>query len=507
MLAAQLYSFGQTPTVLWEKSYGGTALDIAYGIVHAPGKGFTICGRAGSGGDITNNHGSSDFWLVNADPSGNILWQRSYGGSGFEIGRCIAVAPDSGFFAAGCSYSSDGDVTSNNGEMDGWVIRTDANGNLQWQIPLGGPGYEQFYGIAATSDGGCIVTGFTDSIGGDVTNFHGGTADVWVIKIDKDGIMEWQKTYGGTDAEVGYALLETADTNYLVAGYTISEDGDVAALHGGTDVWLLKLDDTGKIVWEKTYGGTGFEGADAIINVGDGFVVSGSSTSDDGDLTNNHGGYFGDCWVFKVNDTGQLQWQSTYGGFNNESARSVYRAKDGGYIIAGYTDSPNSPDGQVTGLHGLKDYWVLKIDSVGNLIWQKTLGGSADDEAYGILQMSDSTYIVAGYTNSTDGDITSNHGFGDCWIVNITDHPVNGTGDLQIESITVYPTITNGVVYINTPSPIKDIETVVYDCFGKKQAHALYDNKHVDLHDLPPGLYFLKLSHKNGSKVFKILRD
>ncbi len=503
LLPVQL--FAQTPVMTWNKSYGGTALDDASGIVKTSSGGFAICGKGSSNdGDITGYHGSGDFWIVNCDPAGNIIWQHTYGGTSWEYARCIASAPDNGFFVGGTSYSSDGDVTYNHGDMDGWVIKTDMSGNLEWQISLGGPGLEQFYAISATVDGGCIVVGFTDSIGGDVSHFYG-SSDIWVVKLDLSGHIQWEKAYGGSAGEIGSAILQTNDNGYMIGGFSISTDGDLTSVHGGTDVWIIKTDSGGNIIWQKTYGGTGFEGAEDILPTKDGgFVVVGQSNSVNGDLTANYGGYFGDCWLFKIDAAGQLQWQKNYGGSGNDIGRSVSTSLHRGYIISGSTESN---DGQVDGNHGLKDYWVIETDDTGNLLWQKTLGGSANDESYGVIAMADSSYIVAGFTGSSDGDITSNHGFDDYWVVNLKAPSLNIIDEKAHNNISIYPNVTNGLIHINLPGDNKTFNIELYDIVGRLLNKNSVNGTHTTYRlngQLIPGPYYLRLYNETDSKSFKI---
>ncbi len=252
-------------------------------------------------------------------------------------------------------------------------------------------------------DGGYIVAGKSSSNDGDVTNHHGsiGSMDYWVVKLDSTGTIQWQKCLGGTYGEVGYSIQQTDDDGYIVAGYSSSNDGDVTNNHGSVDYWVVKLDSLGTIQWQKCLGGSRDEEGYSIQQTADGgYIVAGSTYSKDGDVTNNHGK--SDYWVVKLDSTGTIQWQKCLGGTHDDEALSIQQTADGGYIVAG--DS-GSNDGDVTNNHGKTDYWIVKLDSTGIIQWQKCLGGSSYDEALSIQQTADGGYIVAGGTESHDGDV------------------------------------------------------------------------------------------------------
>ena len=346
-----------------------------------------------------------------------IQWQKTLGGSSSDEAHSIQQTTDGGYIVVGIAYSNDGDVTNNHGSHDYWVVKLDANGNRIWQKTLGGSSIEDAWSIQQTTDGGYIVAGYTESNDGDVTGNHGG-ADSWIIKLDDNGNKIWQKTLGGSSADGAQSIQQTTDGGYIVAGSTASNDGDVTGNHGDYDAWIVKLDPNGNKLWQKTLGGSSADGAQSIQQTTDGgYIVAGDTYSNDGDVTGNHGGY--DYWVVKLDANGNRIWQKTLGGTRGEQAYSIKQTKDGGYIVAGLT---YSNDGDVTGNNGsssFSDYWIVKLDANGNKLWQKTLGGSSSEIAYSIQQTSDGGYVVAGGTGSNDGDVTGNHG-SDYWIVKLT---------------------------------------------------------------------------------------
>lgn len=330
---------------------------------------------------------------------------------------------------SGFTRSSDGDVTGihgNSGNADCWLVKIDSLGNIIWQKTFGGSKEEAMYGtVNQTFDGGYIFVARSQSSDGDLTFNHGGVDDAWVVKLDGNGNIEWQHSYGGSDRDEPYCIQQTSDSGYIFVGDTYSSDGDITSNHGSYDCWVVKLDKKGIIEWQKTYGGSGEDAGYYIEQTSDGeYIVAGGSSSRDGDLPANRG--YWDLWVMKLNTSGSIIWNKTFGGSWDDYAYCIHETKDGGFIVSGDT---RSPDGDVTGYHGNygeHDGWVLKLSSQGDLRWQKTLGGSSLEEAYDIKETSDGGYIFTGSALSDDGDVVGHHGTvdkSDFWVVKLNFPP------------------------------------------------------------------------------------
>jgi PKD repeat protein len=236
-----------------------------------------------------------------------------------------------------------------------------------------------------------------------------------VVKLDGDGKVLWQRCFGGSNSDSASSIQQTSDGEYIVAGATSSDDGDVSGNHGDADAWVVKLDAAGKVLWQRCLGGSNLDSASSIQQTSDGgYIVAGETSSDDGDVSGNHGDR--DAWLVKLDADGKIAWQRCLGGSIEDGARSVQQTVDGGYILAGYTESI---DGDVSGNHGDRDAWVVKLDDGGEISWQRCLGGSGWDDASSIQQTSDGGYILAAETWSYDGDVIGNHGWYDAWVVNM----------------------------------------------------------------------------------------
>jgi len=294
-----------------------------------------------------------------------ITWQKCLGGSGEDFAEAFVYTSDGGYALTGYSTSNDGDVSGNHGGQDYWVVKLSAKGSIEWQRSLGGSADDYAYAIIESSNGGYVIAGFSNSNDGDI-KLNRGENDYWVIKLDKNGNTEWTKSLGGSGSDFAYSVTESKDGGFVVAGSTESTDGDITSNKGGYDYWVVKLDSMGNILWQKTYGGSGDDWATTITVANDGYLIAGASLSTDGDITLSLGSY--DYWVIKLNESGDLQWQKSFGGPGSDYARSVALTKDAGFILSGYVFSDG---GDITGFHGDKDMWILKLDSMGIIEWQK----------------------------------------------------------------------------------------------------------------------------------------
>lgn len=288
---------------------------------------------------------------------------------------------------------------------------------VQWQATYGGGGNEEANSIKQTADGGFIIAGYSTSQNGDVSGHHGTSlhADFWILKLDNSGKISWQKSLGGTDNDIARSVATTSDGGYIVAGDTYSNDYDVHGNHGSQDAWIVKLNSSGDTLWERCYGGTLNETANSIIQTTDGgYLVAGYTNSADDDVSKS--GVGEDIWILKLAANGDISWSKTYGGNNDDEAYSIV-ANGSSYLVAGMSKSSN-----ISGHHGnagSSDDWVFEIDNTGTQLWSKLLGGSGDDEAHAINATADGGVIIGGFSNSSDGDISGNHGNNDYWIVKL----------------------------------------------------------------------------------------
>lgn len=489
------------PVIEWEKALGGSGSDQANAVEQTADGGYIVAGATNStNGNVTGNHGGYDYWVSRLDGSGTLMWQKALGGSADDRAYAIEQTDDGGYVVVGSTLSTNGDVTGNHGLMDLWVVKLNTSGVIQWQNALGGTAIDAGSAIHQTSDGGYVIAGSTQSTDGDVTGHHGGT-DYWVLKLDAVGELQWQSALGGTGADFANSIEQTSDGGYIVAGNSESNDGDVTGNHGGGDYWIVKLDGSGDIEWQSAMGGTGGFPGDIASSVrptlDGGFIVAGLSSSNDGNVSGNNGGV--DAWVIKLDGTGSIQWQKALGGSGFDEARSVDQTIDGGFVVAG---SSSSNDGDVSGNHGgAYDQWVLKLDNAGEIQWQSALGGAGDDRAYSIEKTSDNGFVLSGFSNSSDGDVTGGHGGYDYWVVRLATDPSFLPDHDQEHWLSLYPNPSSGsVTLVSTDEHDPRLRVDVYDSAG--QLVATFDRSHVivtgdqitiALDGLPAGVYSLLL--------------
>jgi len=344
-------------------------------------------------------------------PGIDTLWTRTIGGLQDDQGQSVKVTPDGGYVVAGFTHSIGA------GENDYYLLRVGVGGDLLWDTTYGFVRNEQAYGIAVTGDGGYAICGFTNSIGSGIedvylvrtdadgdtifTRTYGGTtgdagygiadltnsgfaicgirgSDIYMIRTDTIGDTLWTRTFGGSGNDFGNSLARTADGGFVICGATNSFGS------GLSDVYLLKVDGSGNLLWSKTFGGTKNDwGASVVPDLDDGFIVCGYTESF------GHGAF--DCYLIKTDADGDTVWTRTFGGGGNEAGYSVIVLPDGSIAVAGFTDSWG---------HGALDLYLLKVGSDGSQTWSAVYGGPADDVAYSLAPTADGGFIAVGYTKS-----------------------------------------------------------------------------------------------------------
>ena len=376
-----------------------------------------------------------------APQTGSFLlqWQKALGGTEIDNANSVAATSDGGCIIAGKASSNDGDITGFHGGGDFWIIKLNSNGAIEWQKALGGTSSDEAKSIIASSDGGYVVVGVTSSIDGNVVpGSHGTISDAWVVKLNSTGNIIWQKVFGGNLGDQAFSVTECSNGDLLIAGLSLSTDGNFAGNHGQQDMWVMRLTNTGNLIWQKLLGGSSADQALSIIATSDGgSIIAGISRSNDGDVSGNHGD--ADCWIVKLNTTGDITWQKSFGGSGFEYANSIAVTSDGGFIIAGPTESNN---GDISGYHGGSDAWVFKITSAGNIVWQKSLGDGTNEIAKSIAITPSGDIVVAGLQG-----IDCCNGF-NCWITklksdgNIVEQKILGGSEADwFESVTA---VANG---------------------------------------------------------------
>ncbi|NUO02103.1 MAG: T9SS type A sorting domain-containing protein [Saprospiraceae bacterium] len=505
--AMAISAFAQ-PVIEWQRVFGGSNRDLGAEIQPTEDGGYIVAGitYSSNSGDVGPTQGDGDYWVVKIDAVGAIEWQRTLGGSDTDWARAVQQTKDGGYILGGQTESDDGDVSGNNGNEDIWIVKLSPTGALEWQQVLGGTGNDFLESVRQTTDGGYFVCGTAGSSNGDVSGNHGLT-DVWAIKLNATGAIQWKKALGGSNFDGGLDGIQTTDGGFVLAGSASSIDGDLSFSLGEKDVWIVKLTAEGSTEWGYIFGGDKEDVPTSIIQANDGgYIVAAFTYSSNGDVVGNHGG--GDSWVLKLSATGLLEWQRTLGGSNSDVPYSIRQTSDGGYIVAVTT---YSTDGQVTSHYGNQDCWLVKLDGSGNVTWEKTLGGSGEDQIAGTEQTADGGYILVAYSNSTNGDVSANLGEEDFWVVKLSSG-ITGTDDdptLEPAALSIFPNPASGLVKLTLDREAAPVHAVLTDVSGKMlYAKNIDDAGYLDVSDLPSGVYSLTVTDSEGGKYrSKILKQ
>lgn len=515
----------QAPNIAWQNRIGGSNINLCYSSQQTTDGGFVVGGESNSNisGDKTqNSRGQYDYWIVKANSNGVVQWDKTIGGAspnGFEQDSfsTLKQTQDGGYVLFGHSDAPiSGDKTENPvGMYDFWVVKTDANGNIQWQNSIGGTNVEEAYSIIQTSDGGYLLGGQSQSgISGDKSQASRGLQDYWVVKLSSTGVVEWDKTIGGNGNDILYSLIQLDSGNYIVAGQSNSNiSGDKTENSKGShDYWILQLNSDGDILWQKTIGGSGYDQATTMQKTSNTtFLIAGVSASNiSGDKTENCRG-FDDYWVLEMDITGSIIWQKTIGGNQVDDLHAVIKCADGNYLLSGSSASGISGD-KTAPLYGLGGYdaWLVKINNAGNILWQKTIGSSGDDGFNAVFQTGDSGYFLSGVTTSPLADDVTEAPIGayDYWIMKLEPDNLSipeNTG----ESMVVYPNPTTGTITVNLGQDFENLSLTVYNVIGQelsKSNFAQFSEKQIEI-DGPNGVYLLEIEVKGQiKKTFRIIK-
>lgn len=421
------------PSKVWDKRFGGSYIERLYSVLALNDKGYLLGGNsqsASSGDKTQNSRGGPDYWIVKIDSLGNKLWDKTFGGNNIEELRGIVATKDNGFLLAGSSESSiSGEQTQNSrGGRDYWIVKIDSLGNQQWDKRFGGSGSESLNSIIKIENGCFLLGGVSPSpISGDKTEYSQGGQDYWVVKIDSVGNKIWDKSFGGSGHEELTTMTIDYDGGYLLGG--VSESGisghKSEASRGLYDWWIVKIDKNGTKVWDKTNGGSEDENLSSITLINNSYppryLFAGSSISGvSGDKTSTSRGRT-DFWVMKANSIGYNIWDKCFGGDQIDNLLSVIPIENGAYLLGGVSTSGISGN-KTEASRGGGDIWVIKMDSTGSVIWDKSFGGNSGESFSSMVSIGIGSYTLGGSTLSDKtGDVSQDSkGATDYWIVKMS---------------------------------------------------------------------------------------
>jgi len=504
------YSNSQVPYIVWQRAMGGNMDDAAYCIIKSLDNEIAIIGSTRSNvqsPDIPNQHAtglnSPDFWFLKLANDGSVLYSHCYGGGYDEDGYSITQTRNGKFLLFGDANSNDQDVQGLHGAgtqvgiRDFWLVQLDTMYNIEWQHCYGTTEEDNGLSIKPTRDDGFVLLGMIAGFDGDVTNFHG-SFDLWAVKVDSVGNIQWQTALGGYMFDEPRSLMVTQDGGSLISGIRSTIGGNITCTDAQKEIWLVKLDSLGNIVWDRCYGGSGSEQIQSFLpTLNNGFYAAGLTSSVDGDVSFSHG--MTDAWIFKAYSAGNIIWEKTFGGSDWDGFSSMTFAADNSIVLSG---GSRSPEFNFQG--GSSDVYVVKIDTAGNLIWENCYGGSGDDWSNSITEASDSSLFLVGYSTSNDGDLTLNRGLKDMWIVKLSSPTQTGINTVQNSVINLFAHLSEGLLSINFfANKVEDVKINLYDVSGRRVKTINHKTQIGENHletfcNTIQGVYILQIEFKNG---------
>lgn len=523
-IAAMLSISMQAQDILWEKSYGGKHSDYLFDAQPTPDYGFILAGSSLSkktGNKTDDGNGDLDYFLWKMDEKGELDWQKSIGGSGADLLQSVRLTRDGGFILAGTSDSPKGEHKKDEGfgKEDFWIIKLNAKGGEQWQRTIGGSGQELLQCVVPTSDGGYLLAGTSssaksqkltagqpDPFGKSETGF--GNLDYWAVKLDSEGKIEWQKTFGGIYADHLRSAVQTRDGGYLLGGSSNSpESGNkTEKSYGMSDYWVIRLDPKGEIEWQKVYGGDGDDQLQALLQTKDGnFLLAGSSSSATTGNKNASNGKGTDFWLLKIDPSGEIVWQKSYDNGQTDLLTSLEENKDGSLLLGGHAQSETYVT-RKKDREGINDYIAIKTDDKGEEQWTRTVGSNGEDILRKVIETRDGGYILAGTSMGTPSrDRYSGQGRNDFWVVKLKDKKKREEKRNPIEA---YPNPTLHYTNVTVGYEFQKGTATVYDISGRQLQHFDITDRTVpvDLGGVPEGIYLIEIRTNVQNDTVKVVK-
>ncbi|WP_395076588.1 T9SS type A sorting domain-containing protein [Flavobacterium sp.] len=552
--------------ILWEKSYGGKQADYLMDAIPTPDYGFILAGSSlsdKSGNKSENGMGDLDYWIWKMNEKGDLDWQKSFGGSGSDFLQSIKTTSDGGFILAGTSNSSNVNTTETSrndkkeacrGGDDFWIIKLDAKGNEMWQKTIGGMGQEKLQSIVRTSDGGYVIAGSSSSEsspnpseggekgssaqGGenesltktgdkelsDKTAPNYGNMDYWMVKLDSKGNIQFQKTFGGKYEDELKSIEQTKDGGYILGGYSNSPSSATSKIGtensgnktqdniGVGDFWVLKLDKDGEITWQKTLGGDQDDNLYVVHQTYDGnYILGGNSNSNATNQKSKSNENGTDFWVIKLDTQGETIWQETYNIGKVDVLTSLIENDDHSVLLGGFAQSesstqPSPMERERVDKKEINDYVAIKITERGEETWRQSVGSKGEDLLKKAIETRDGGYLLAGTSKGEKSrDKDSGIGSNDFWVVKLKDNSKPENPKLSIEALpNPVITFTNIIVGYD----FTDGFASVYDLAGRQLQRFAIKTRTVpiDLSGLPEGIYIVNIDtnvQHDGIKVIK----
>lgn len=491
------------PAIDWQKNFQGGSSNYKSefnAVIATADGGYIAVGKGwGSAGDLPNgyiDHG--DALIIKTAADGTVQWSDYWGQQEEDAAMSVIQTADGGYVVAG--YTAHFSTLSMGGN-DGFVVKYNAAGTIQWEHIYGGSGHDLIYSICQTSDGGYAFVGSTKSP--EVSGYHGGS-DLWVAKIDATGTEVWSKAKGYSGEEAANSVTLASDGGFIIAGKTNSPGA--VNYKGGYDIWVMKVTTNSNIDWQTCVGGTKDDAGSSVLVAADGSIwLAGRTKSNDSDISGNHSNDKNDLVLAHLDAAGTLINTKVFGGTSDDATgftdnQSIKQTSDGGFVML---TSTLSNDGDVSGNHGSYDFWLLKANAAGNLEWQQCIGGGTQDYANALDLTADGGYILAGQYNTSNA-----------WLIRVKGTPSDIENLADQAALAIYPNPVSGIlnIFIDWEKPQSSTLTV-YDITGRALIMQTMDKGNrmqtqIDISALPAGSYYLKIatSEAQMAKSFQVVR-
>lgn len=428
LLASETFVCAQVsvPPMQWQRVYGGTDRDLPVAVVETTDGGLILGVETlsnPSGTKESSSFGSYDYWVIRLNSQGVLVWEKTFGGSGVDFLADLALLADGSILVGGGSASPiSGNKTTTGEQLHGWLVCLDEHGNKRWEKSMGGSGNDSFVSMNIMHDAGVIIGGHsTSGVGGDKSTEPYGKDDFWIVRLNANGDQVWDRSFGGEAQDIAHQIRQTTDLGFIMVGTTYSgaNGNKTTDQIGQGDVWVLRLDALGHKTWERALGGTDWDDGRDIYETSDGgFLVFASSRSGmNGTKTSPNYGDF-DAWIVKLDSLGTILWDRSVGGPNSDSIFRVSRTMDRGFLIGGDSFSPTNSSMTVTN-HGSGDGWILRLDKDGNELWQELYGGTEGDAYAMPTPTRDGGYVftMQSRSNADGNKIWPCIGGMDAWVI------------------------------------------------------------------------------------------
>ncbi len=480
-------------SIILQKQFGGTGDEESENVIQTSDENFVVVARSTSSNfDVPQNFGFEDIYIFKVDENLDTIWTSILGGTQEDYSYDIIETSEGDLVLCAATYSNNLDAEGNAGMLDGLVAKLNANGDKLWTKVFGGSRNDELFTLVEVQDG-YLLAGQTSS-----PEISEGIAsddsNAWLLKLDKDGEQQWSRTLGGSKDDRINSLSNSTNNNIIAAGQTRSEDGDLNSSNGYFDAWFMILNEQGELLLSKNYGGLAGDVAVDVDQLNDGsFGMLCETRSFDGDVIGNHGNE--DYWFLKLDDQGEIIWQKSIGGSLQDNPRSFTETEMGAIVMIGTT---LSNDFDVSIPFDNFNIFACSIDGQsGDFLWKRALGGSNTDFGISALPLSEDRFLLNGFTQSLDGDFGGKHGAHEIWLSIFQAGSFDNIAALPSTQWQVYPNPLKDITHIQSDENIETMQLLDHQGRVLESWHPNTRKTQIKI-DAPKGNYWLSILTRSG---------